>query len=67
MSKQFVSRVSLLVLLSLATFSHVALASSTGGPTFATPVAQDDEPTGTDPEPINPGLVQILLTILSIA
>lgn len=69
MSKQFVSRVSLMVLLFLATLSHVALASSSATLAPATPIVQDDGPTGTDPEPPpgTPDVIQVILTILSIA
>jgi hypothetical protein len=68
MSKQFVSRVSLMVLLFLATLSHVALASSSATLASAAPTAQDDGPTGTDPEPPGtPSVIQVILTILSIA
>lgn len=68
MSKQFVSRVSLMVLLFLATFSHVALASSNGATAPTPQTVQDDGPTGTDPEPPGtPDVIQLILTILSIA
>jgi len=58
-----------MVLLFLATLSHVALASSSATLAPATPIVQDDGPTGTDPEPPPgaPDVIEVILTILSIA
>jgi hypothetical protein len=69
MRKSFVSKALLAVLLALASrFAHTAQAAtpSQGGSRQTSSTASTPTITGTDPEPIDPGVVNIILTLLGV-